>query len=92
MSLFGVCYTIKPEKMGDVVDMFAKGKVTFPKGMKVIEEYLWGTNTFEILEAEDMDTVMTYLVQFMPSCNDISVHAISTLRSVLKKFGIKPPY
>ena len=75
--LFGLHWEMIPEKAAELRQFNLEGKVVEPEGLKWIEEYSWGNKTLELVEADDVKTVRTYAMQFLPYTRNVEVTALS---------------
>jgi len=81
--LFGIHWDIIPEKIAEVRKLNMKGKVVIPDGLKRVEEYFWGSKSLQIVEADNMATVMKFAEQFAPYIKNFEVSALIIGRELL---------
>lgn len=62
--LYGILWDIPPEKIPEAMKRYEQGKIKAPEGLKVIEEYFWGSHALEVIETDTPILLMVYAGQF----------------------------
>jgi len=83
--LYGIHWEVIPEKAPAVMKLYEEGKVVIPKGLKIVEEYMWGNKSLEILQTDNFPLVLKYAVQFTPYVRNFEVTALVTAREFLPR-------
>lgn len=83
--LFGIHWDVIPEKVSGVMKLYEEGKVKVPKGLTIVEEYMWGNKSLEIVETDNHSLVLQYITQFTPYVRKFTVTALVTARELLPK-------
>jgi len=83
--LYGIHWDVIPEKAPAVMKLYEEGKVVIPKGLKIVEEYMWGNKSLEIVQTDDPASVLKYVVQFTPYVRNFEITALATAREFLPK-------
>ena len=83
--LFGIHWELIPEKIAEAMKLYEGDNVVFPEGLEVVEEYVWGNQSLEIVKADNMGPVINYILQFTPFVRNFKIKALVTLRELLSK-------
>jgi len=83
--LYGIHWEVIPEKASGVMKLYEEGKVVVPEGLKIVEEYMWGNRSLEIVETVDISFVLKYCIQFTPYVRDFEITALVTAKEFLPK-------
>jgi hypothetical protein len=81
--MFGVHLTLPLDKLSKVVLLRRQGKIVYPKGVNLVEEYVWGLKFLVlIVESDDLRKVMDFAKQFSGYATDLEVGSVTTLRDL----------
>jgi hypothetical protein len=83
--LYGIHWEIVPEKVFGIMKLYEEGKVVIPKSVKIVEEYMWGNKSLEIVETDDFPSVLKYCIQFTPYVRNFEITALMTAKEILPK-------
>jgi hypothetical protein len=83
--LFGIHWKLIPEKIPEAMKLYEEDKVVCPVGLEIVEEYIWGNQSLEVVKADNMGPVMDYILQFTPFVKSFKVKALVTLRELLSR-------
>ncbi len=83
--LYGIHWEIIPEKASGVMKLYEEGKVVIPKGLKIVEEYMWGNKSLEIVETDNFPLVLKYAIQFTTYVRNFDITALITAKEFLPK-------
>jgi len=83
--LYGIHWEVIPEKAIGVMKLYEEGKVVIPKGLKIVEEYMWGNKSLEILQTDNFPLVLKYATQFLPYVRNFEITALVTAKEFLPK-------
>lgn len=83
--LYGIHWEVIPEKASGVMKLYEEGKVVIPKGLKIVEEYMWGNKSLEIVETDNFPLVLKYVTQFTPYVRNFKITALVTAKEFLPK-------
>ncbi len=83
--LYGIHWEVIPEKASGVMKLYEQGKVDVPNGLKIVEEYMWGNRSLEIVETDNFPLVLKYVMQFTPYVRNFEITALVTAKDFLPK-------
>jgi len=84
--MFGVHMAIVPGKLSDVVKLRKQGRISCPKGMRIVEEYVWGLKFLIVIaESDGLKEITKFTEQFSEYICDLEVGAVTTLKNLAQE-------
>jgi len=81
--MFGLHMTLAPDKLTGLAQLRKRATLKCPKGIEVVEEYVWGLKfLIVIVRSDSLTTVLEYAQQFSTYITDLEVGAVTTLREL----------
>ncbi|MHA2295564.1 MAG: DUF3303 family protein [Candidatus Hodarchaeales archaeon] len=81
--IFGLHITVAPENWHKITQLRKKGEITYPEGIKIIEEYVWNLKFLLILiETDSLENVMELSKQFSKHVKEIEIGVVTTLQNL----------
>jgi len=83
--LYGIHWEVIPEKASRVMKLYEEGKVVIPEGLRIVEEYMWGNKSLEIVETDNFPLVLKYVTQFTAYVRNFEITALVTAKEFIPK-------